>query len=367
MSRPLDRRRFLIGAATTLAAAAGGGSISANAERADVVREGGLVDGRRVQNGPAPAREVSVQPGESIQAAVDRASPGAIVRIPPGTYRETVVIEKPLALIGAGYRRTTLVADRSRFRWASLARERYVVGAVNVRNTRNVLIAGLTVQGALEGVWVSASRNVTISDCMSCEHDSSGYYLWGSQACTVVRSEGSDCAVGIYQGGSVDIRIARNVFRRNRGGRVPHLDDDDYPGIGVLMGNLSRGCRVEGNLLAENTDWGMGVSLGVYEVSTLGNTIRDNPTGVFVGERGLRMRADNVAGNPDWGVDSAVEVDAREVWWGSPDGPAGAGPGQGDAVRAPVLVTPWRRGPSRLAPVGPRARPPMAGEGTAEG
>ncbi|MDZ7706431.1 MAG: right-handed parallel beta-helix repeat-containing protein [Trueperaceae bacterium] len=362
MSRLVARRRFIAGAASVVAAAAGGGGIAAR-----VARDGGLAHPRRAQNDGAPAREVEVQPGESIQAAVDRATPGAVVRIPPGTYQETVVIEKPLALIGAGYRRTTLVADRGRFRWAGLARERYVVGAVNVRNTRNVLIAGMTVQGALEGVWVSASRYVTISDCMSCAHDSSGYYLWGSVACTVVRSEGSDCAVGIYQGGSVDIRIARNVFRRNRGGRVPHLDDDDYPGIGLLMGNLSRGCRVEGNLLAENTDWGMGVSLGVHEVSTLGNTIRDNPTGVFVGERGLRMRADNVAGNADWGVDSAAEVDAREVWWGAPDGPSGAGPGRGDAVRAPVLVTPWRRAPSRLAQVGPRARPPMVGEGATEG
>ena len=303
---------------------------------------------------------MAVRPGETVQAAVDRAPPGAIVRIPPGTYHETVLIEKPLALIGAGYDRTTLVADRSRFRWAGLPRERYVVGAVNVRNTSNVLIAGLTVQGALEGVWVSASRYVTISDCMSCAHDSSGYYLWGSMACTVVRSEGSDCAVGIYQGGSVDIGIVRNVFRRNRGGRVPHLDDDEYPGIGVLMGNLSRGCRVEGNLLTRNTDWGMGVGLGVHEVSTRGNAIRDNPTGVFVGERGVRMRADNVTGNADWGVDAGVEVDAREVWWGAPDGPSRAGPGGGDAVRAPVRVTPWRRSPSRLAPVGPRERPPMA-------
>jgi len=345
----------VVGAVAALAAAAGGGALAARA-----VRGSGLVDRRRKQHGASRPDEVAVRPGEAVQAAVDRAPPGAIVRIPPGTYHETVLIEKPLALIGAGYDRTTLVADRSRFRWAGLPRERYVVGAVNVRNTSNVLIAGLTVQGALEGVWVSASRYVTISDCMSCAHDSSGYYLWGSMACTVVRSEGSDCAVGIYQGGSVDIGIVRNVFRRNRGGRVPHLDDDEYPGIGVLMGNLSRGCRVEGNLLTRNTDWGMGVGLGVHEVSTRGNAIRDNPTGVFVGERGVRMRADNVTGNADWGVDAGVEVDAREVWWGAPDGPSGAGPGGGDAVRAPVRVTPWRRSPSRLAPVGPRERPPMA-------
>jgi hypothetical protein len=305
---------------------------------------------------------VHVAPGASIQAAVDRAPAGATVVVPEGTYHETVVIEKPLALIGAGYDRTRVVADRSRFAWSGRTRERYIVGALNVRDTRDVLIAGFTVQGALEGVWVSASRRVTISDCMSCAHDSSGYYLWGSQSCAVLRSEGSDCAVGIYQGGSVDIRIAGNVFRRNRGGRVPHLDDDVYPGIGVLIGNLSRGCRVEANLLADNVDWGLGTSLGVHEITTLANTIRGQPVGVFVGERGLRMREDNVAGNADWGVEAAVEVDAREVWWGAPDGPSGAGPGSGDRLPATVRFRPWRSAPSRLAPVGPRATPPMADE-----
>lgn len=315
---------------------------------------------RRVDT--TPGSTVHVAPGGSIQEAVDRAPAGATVFVPEGTYHETVVIEKPILLIGAGYRRTRVIADRNRFAWSGRTRERYVVGALNVRDTRDVLIAGFTVQGALEGVWVSASRRVTISDCMSCAHDSSGYYLWGSQSCAVLRSEGSDCAVGIYQGGSVDIRIAGNVFRRNRGGRVPHLDDDVYPGIGVLIGNVSRGCRVEANLLADNLDWGFGTSLGVHEITTRANTIRGNPVGVFVGERGLRMREDNIVGNVDWGVDAAVEVDARDVWWGAPDGPSGAGPGSGDAVPSTVRFRPWRTAPSRLAPVGPRETPPMARE-----
>jgi hypothetical protein len=355
MSARVGRRRLLARGAWALAAVLAGGAARG--------ASGGTSRGGPQRPWPVearPAATLRVRPGETIQAAVDRAPPGATVRVPAGTYRETVVIEKPLALIGAGHRRTTLVADRRRFAWSGRTRERYVVGAVNVRDTRDVLVAGLTLQGALEGVWVSASRRVTISDCMSCAHDSSGYYLWGSQDCAVVRCEGSDCAVGIYQGGSVDIRIARSVFRRNRGGRVPHLDDDVYPGIGVLMGNLSRGCRVEGNLLAENADWGMGVSLGVHEVSTRANTIRDNPTGVFVGERGLTMRDDNVAGNAQWGVDAAVEVDAPDVWWGDPDGPSGAGPGDGDVVPGTVRFRPWRRAPARLAPVGPRQPPPMA-------
>lgn len=355
----VDRRTVLTATAAALVGSMAGPALARGlfAPSSNVEVEGRGRRGPRAQ----AANVVDVGTGETIQAAVDRAPAGATVRVPPGTYNETVVIEKPLSLIGSGYLQTHIVADRSLFRWAGRPRERYVVGALNVRDTRDVRIAGFTLVGALEGVWVSASRRVTVSDCMSCAHDSSGYYLWGSQACEVVRCEASDCAVGIYQGGSVDIRIARSVFRHNRGGRVPHLDDDAYPGIGVLIGNLSRGCTVEGNLLSDNVDWGLGTSLGVHEVTTHANTIRGNATGVFVGERGLSMRDDNVAGNREWGVDSAVDVDAREVWWGATDGPSGAGPGTGDVVTAPVRFRPWRRAPSHLQPVGPRSSPPRRG------
>lgn len=44
----------------------------------------------------------------SIQAAVDAAPPGGLVRIEPGTYRENLVIKKPLTLEGAGPERTTV-------------------------------------------------------------------------------------------------------------------------------------------------------------------------------------------------------------------------------------------------------------------
>ena len=51
--------------------------------------------------GPAPTRELTVKAGESIQAAVTSALPGTIIRIAPGTYHETVYIDKDdIRLIG---------------------------------------------------------------------------------------------------------------------------------------------------------------------------------------------------------------------------------------------------------------------------
>jgi len=46
--------------------------------------------------------EIWVRPGESIQAAIDRAWPGAVVTIEPGIYRESLEISEGLTLRGIG-------------------------------------------------------------------------------------------------------------------------------------------------------------------------------------------------------------------------------------------------------------------------
>ena len=48
-----------------------------------------------------PSRDLWVEPEVSIQAAIDRAPVGATIHLKPGTYREKIVIDKDLTLVGA--------------------------------------------------------------------------------------------------------------------------------------------------------------------------------------------------------------------------------------------------------------------------
>ena len=48
-----------------------------------------------------PTLDLRVEPGLSIQAAIDRAPNGATIHLEPGTYRERIVIDKDLTLVGA--------------------------------------------------------------------------------------------------------------------------------------------------------------------------------------------------------------------------------------------------------------------------
>ena len=52
---------------------------------------------------PAQAKTIDVMPGQSIQAAIDSASPGDTIVVHPGTYRENVNLNKnDVALKGSG-------------------------------------------------------------------------------------------------------------------------------------------------------------------------------------------------------------------------------------------------------------------------
>lgn len=51
-------------------------------------------------SGPAISAIITVNPGESIQAAIDKASSGDIIKINSGTYKENIDINKRLTLQG---------------------------------------------------------------------------------------------------------------------------------------------------------------------------------------------------------------------------------------------------------------------------
>ena len=85
----------------------------------------------------------------SIQAAVDAANPGNLIRVCPGTYREQVFINKPLSIEGdngAIVLPVNMVANTTGSSGAPIA------AAILVKNTANVEIEGLIVDTANSGM-----------------------------------------------------------------------------------------------------------------------------------------------------------------------------------------------------------------------
>lgn len=76
--------------------------------------------------------------------------------------------------------------------------------------------------------------------------------------------------------------------------------------------------------------------------------VNNNGSGVLIvsaGQPTVQFLSSALVGNGDAGLtnQNARMVDARQNWWGDASGPAGVGPGSGDAALGNVLFDPWQK------------------------
>lgn len=288
---------------------------------------------------------IRVSPGESIQSGVDRAEAGMKVLVEPGKYFETVVIDKPLTLSATtGPEVTALRANPDEFLWRDMPIGDYIVGAINVQFTEDVVIEGFSVTNALEGVWLSESQHIEVRNCHSYGNTSSGFYFWACQEGILKDSTGSGNAVGVYEGQSGNITIQDSQFRLNVGGVAPHLGGSnglEFPGLGILSGNRSAGGDIIRCECIANSEAGVQINLFDRTKVIRNCTFAFNRIGVTLGDRISQVTQNNFVGNTEYGLQSIEAVDAQNNWWGNPTGPSGVGPGAGDAVSSNVDFEPW--------------------------
>lgn len=197
--------------------------------------------------GRPPAADAS-----PIQAAIDRAEPGATVTVEPGAYRGDIYIDKPLTLIGTGH--PVLTASGR--------------GSVVIVRAPNVHIEGFDIQanyaGGLDrdssGVHVAAPH-VVIRD-MRITHAFFGVYLLSADDATVervtVRGEASRPAG--EQGSGLHLYNSQEF----------HFIDNDVAFMrdGIYIQSSSRG-TVRGNDIRH-------VRYGLHYMYADDNTFEDN-------------------------------------------------------------------------------------------
>lgn len=98
---------------------------------------------------PAHAADILVNPGDSIQAAIDRAFPGDSIHIAPATYFETLLIpprKAGLSLFGRG-----AILDAYPAPQPGVGEAKGTHGAALVIEANNVLVSGLCIVNARDG------------------------------------------------------------------------------------------------------------------------------------------------------------------------------------------------------------------------
>jgi hypothetical protein len=160
----------------------------------------------------------------TIQAAVDAASSGDVIDIAPGTYRETITIDRSITLRGRVYdtadpRRNTTIVDG----------EGSSVITIASGISPKPLVVGLVVANGDDGITTQSPIDVKHSYFVDNE-DSLDYELGGGGLClnnVFVRS--GDDAVD-FDHLVTDARVANNrMLRSSDDGVEIRLHDDDIP------------------------------------------------------------------------------------------------------------------------------------------
>lgn len=218
-----------------------------------------------------------VHPGESIQAAVDRASSGDTITIEAGTYTEAVCIEhKGLTVVGAGRDRTTIAWPD----WTSVDQlpDATPTPCWTAQENADAEDDPTTLNDDVSGLFfLNPDSPVTVTGLGTRNHPANGIAVWGADGFDVHRTKGvGHERYGVLAADSTHVSITGNVERGvDRGAPV-------YSGTsGVSVGD-SDGARA---YIAGNRVEGYNLGVFVRESRTgriTGNTVTGNCVGVLV-------------------------------------------------------------------------------------
>lgn len=257
-----------------------------------------------------PGKTLEVQPGESIQAAVERAGPGDVILIYPGAYAEEVIVKtdgitlrgvsgpkgRPV-LDGLGRMANAITATGHHFTVENLIFRNYQTNGVVVNGAVGVVMRDLVAEYTGEyGVFPVLCQDVLIERVVAIGASDTGIYVGQSQHVVVRDSETFANVSGIEIENSVDVLVENNYSHDNTAGILvfvlPDLAQKETREVVVrnnrAVNNNTPNFAEEGEIVA-NVPRGTGILiLAADQVEVTGNTVTGNDT-VGVAVIGLRQ------------------------------------------------------------------------------
>ena len=216
----------------------------------------------------ASAHGAVVMPGQSIQAAVDAAAPGSTVVIGRGTFHESVLITKPLRLVGSG-RGTVLEPGATPSECVPNGICAYSPGG-------KVSISNLTVRG-FEGFGIfgfQATNGFSVTGVRAENDGAYGVAAFESHGVSFIGNFASNSEeAGFYIGDTEDAAglVAGNTSVGSQSGIF--LRDSRH---GLVVGNSVSGNCVGILGLDTNATTATGDNVSAGDWRLIGNTVRNN-------------------------------------------------------------------------------------------
>ncbi|MBI3736092.1 right-handed parallel beta-helix repeat-containing protein [Candidatus Sumerlaeota bacterium] len=201
----------------------------------------------------------TVNPGQSIQAAVDRAQAGDRVEVMPGVYNQTVSIDREgielvglvingerAILDGQGTIADAILGSAGNLTVEGFHIRHYSGNGIVVNKASNVAFRDLVVEdGGLYAVYPVECNGVLVERCVVSGAKDAGIYVGQSRNIVVRDNEIFNNVAGIEIENSVNALVHNNSAHHNTGGILVFL----LPSGASKQGSQ---CRVVGNRIWEN-------------------------------------------------------------------------------------------------------------------
>ncbi len=303
---------------------------------------------------------VKVGPGETIQAAVDRAGNGDTIQVPYGIYKESVVIdysdikiigipnekgEWPI-LEGEGFRADGLIASGNNFEMANFQVKNYTSNGVLVEGAKGVYLHDLYIEntgvyGAYPvrstdvvmerieatkmndaGIYAGKSENVVIRDC-KVYGNVIGIELENTVNGEVYNNHAYENTVGLFidllpqlpSKVSLNTKVHDNISENNNGDNFAKNGSAQAlipPGTGMLI-LAADSVEVYNNTFSGNKSVGLAVFNLTIGFSSDEIDVDPNPDDLFTHDNSY----DNNGKNADPFVKNLIGSGADIVWDGS--------------------------------------------------
>jgi len=238
---------------------------------------------------------ITVQPGESIQEAIDAASPGDVICLAEGEWEENLVIEESLTLRAAEIKPETQAVIRSaRSGWPVIwieseepidvtvqglmitgafgrcyqtEPERICAHGISVHGKATAVIENNTISGNWDGIGLIDSSQATIDNNTISDNRLVGIGMRGSSQVTITNNTISDNLYGIGMWDSAQATIEGNT-----------VSGSGWNGIVMLDSSQA---TIDNNTISDHELVGIGV-FGLSQATIKGNTISDNGSGIVM-------------------------------------------------------------------------------------
>ncbi len=188
----------------------------------------------------------------SIQAAINGTSPYGVINVSIGTYKENLVVNKPLLLVGLSKLATIIDADPPGLSGITITSNNVVVSQFKVVNSSGDAIAGIKINN---------SDNVTVRSCVATENEIGIYISDGSENNTI-----ENCWIFSNINYGINVVGDNNVIKENR------IENNSETNTGVNLTSLSSNNSLFGNIFLYND--GQAVDNGAN--NTWNNTDKGN-------------------------------------------------------------------------------------------